>query len=208
VTALRPGLDLRRPMEAVTELGGALVEDAIEPAFLRELASLTTKLSFQRMAAEEGRARQGGDYWVTTEPFDELPLVKQLGDDLAGRIRSLQVGASSWIPNEVYVQRYRVGDLGVTPHRDWKRYRYLVAIFTAAGEAEFMLCKNRAGEVLRSWTTTPGSLVLLRAPGFGGVDDGRLLHTVRGPSAGERISVTYRMDSRSGQRATPTNYAR
>jgi hypothetical protein len=99
-------------MEAVTELGGALVEDAIEPAFLRELASLTTKLSFQRMAAEEGRARQGGDYWVTTEPFDELPLVKQLGDDLAGRIRSLQVGASSWIPNEVYVQRYRVGDLG------------------------------------------------------------------------------------------------
>jgi hypothetical protein len=73
VTALRPELDLRRPMEAVTELGGALIEDAIEPAFLRELASVTAGLPFHRMAAEEGRARQGGDYWVTAEPFDELP---------------------------------------------------------------------------------------------------------------------------------------
>jgi hypothetical protein len=100
------------------------------------------------------------------------------------------------MPNEVYVQRYRAGDLGVTPHRDWKRYRYLVAIFTATGEAEFRLCKNRAGEVLRSWTATPGSLVLLRAPGLAGVDDGRHLHGVRGPATGERISVTYRMDRR------------
>ena len=198
MTALRPGLDLRRPMEAVTELGGALVEDTIEPAFLRELASMATGLPFQRMAAEEGRARQGGDYWVTAGPFDELPLVKQLGDDLAVRVHSLPAGAPGWRPNEVYVQRYRVGDLGVTPHRDWKRYRYLVAIVTAAGEAEFMLCKDRAGEVLRSWTAAPGSLVLLRAPGFGGVDDGRLVHAVRGPVAGERISVTYRMDSRRG----------
>jgi hypothetical protein len=196
VTALRPELNLRRPIEAVTQLGAALVEDAIEPAFLRELASVTARLPFHRMAAEEGRARQGGDYWVTAEPFDEVPLVKRLGDDLAARVRSLHVGASSWMPNEVYVQRYRVGDLGVTAHRDWKRYRYLVAIFTAAGEAEFMLCKNRAGEVLRSWTAAPGGLILLRAPGFAGVDDGRALHAIRGPSAGERISVTYRMDSR------------
>jgi hypothetical protein len=196
MTALRPQLDLLRPMEAVTEVGAALVDDAVEPAFLRELASATAGLPFQRMATEEGRARQGGDYWVTAEPFDQLPLVKQLGDDLAVRIHSLPIGAPGWRPNEVYVQRYRVGDLGVTPHRDWKRYRYLVAIVTAAGEAEFMLCKDRAGEVLRSWTAAPGSLVLLRAPGFAGVDDGRLLHAVRGPVTGERISVTYRMDSR------------
>lgn len=196
MTALRPDLDLRRPMEAVTELGAALVDDAVEPAFLRELAATTARLPFHRMAAEEGRAKQGGDYWVTAEPFDQLPLLKQLGDDLAAQVRSVHDGASSWMPNEVYVQRYRVGDLGVTPHRDWKRYRYLVAIFTAAGEAEFMLCKNRAGELLRSWTAAPGSLVLLRAPGFAGVDDGRNLHAVRGPVTGERISVTYRMDSR------------
>ena len=79
MTALRPQLDLLRPMEAVTELGAALVDDAVEPAFLRELASATAGLPFQRMATEEGRARQGGDYWVTAGQFDELPLVKQLG---------------------------------------------------------------------------------------------------------------------------------
>ena len=146
MTALRPELDLRRPMQAVTELGAALVDDAVEPAFLQELASATAGLPFHRMAAEEGRARQGGDYWVTAEPFDELPLVKQLGDDLAARVRSLHVGASSWMPNEVYVQRYRVGDLGVTPHRDWKRYRYLVAIFTAAGEQSS--CSARTGPAM------------------------------------------------------------
>lgn len=196
MTPLRPGLDLRPPLDAVAQLGGALVADAIEPAFLRELVPTTAALPFQRMATEEGQARQGGDYWITTEPFDELPLVKRLGDDLANRVRYFQVGASNWTPNEVYVQRYRVGDLGITPHRDWKRYQYLVAIVTAAGEAEFVLCKNRAGDVLRSWTTGPGSLILLRAPGFAGVNDDRVLHAVRGPLTGERISVTYRMDGR------------
>jgi hypothetical protein len=196
VSALRDDLDLRRPLAEVDDLGGTLVEHALEDAFRAELEAATSALPFRRLAAEEGRARQGGDYHALTAPFGSVPAVQLLADDLVRHVHAAGAGAGDWVPNEVYVQRYRAGDLGITPHLDLKRYRYLVAVFTASGEAECMLCKNRAGDVLRSWLATAGSLVLLRAPGFADVDDGRLLHAVRGPAAGERISVSYRFDSR------------
>jgi hypothetical protein len=81
------------------------------------------------------------------------------------------------------------------PHLDLKRYHYLVAIITAHGTAPFTICKNRTGEPLTTWPATAGSLVLLRAPGLDGLDDGRPLHTVSGPATGHRISVSYRMDT-------------
>jgi hypothetical protein len=36
---------------------------------------------------------------------------------------------------------------------------------------------------------------LLRAPGLDDADDGRPLHAVSGPQTGQRISVSYRMDT-------------
>jgi hypothetical protein len=85
--------------------------------------------------------------------------------------------------------------LGITPHLDLKRYHYLVAIITADGTAPFTICKNRAGDPLTIWAAAAGSLVLLRAPGLDGIDDGRPLHTVSGPDSGQRISVSLRMDT-------------
>jgi hypothetical protein len=78
------------------------------------------------------------------------------------------------------------------PHHS---YHYLIAIITADSSAPFTICKNRAGDPLATWAASAGSLVLLRAPGLDGVDDGRPLHAVSGPEHGQRISVSYRMDT-------------
>ena len=86
--------------------------------------------------------------------------------------------------------------LGITPHMDGKRFAKLVAIFTTKGNARFTVCKSRKGEVLQQWDVRPASLVLLRAPGFAGLDDGRPFHMVEGPKRGERYSIAFRLDTK------------
>ena len=87
--------------------------------------------------------------------------------------------------------RYHAGSLGITPHRDNRRYRHLIAILTVQGSASFTLCADRDGTILDQWHTVPNSLVLLRAPGLAGAADSRPFHTVGGPTNDTRISLTF-----------------
>jgi hypothetical protein len=88
----------------------------------------------------------------------------------------------------------RAGALGVSPHVDSKRFAVLVAIFTIEGSARFALCQTRAGEILQEWEAGPGSVTLLRGPGLLDAADRRPFHTVHGPAAGRRFSITFRMN--------------
>ncbi len=69
--------------------------------------------------------------------------------------------------NDLIVQRYSKGSSGITAHRDHVRYRNLVALVALSGSARFCLCENRAGQGAREIPCPPGSLLLMRAPGFG-----------------------------------------
>ena len=73
--------------------------------------------------------------------------------------------------NDLVVQRYAAGSRGITPHRDHVRYRNLVAIVTLAGQARFFVCRERSGTDAREVAIPPGSLLLMRAPGFAGRSD-------------------------------------
>jgi hypothetical protein len=77
--------------------------------------------------------------------------------------------------NDLVVQRYPEGSLGITAHRDHIRYEGLVALVTLCGSARFCLCDDRSGRGARELPCPPGSLMLMRAPGFGGRRD-RLVH--------------------------------
>ena len=74
--------------------------------------------------------------------------------------------------NDLVVQRYPKGSLGITAHRDHLRYQNLVALVTLSGAARFCLCDDRAGRGARELPCPPGSLLLMRAPGFGFGDRG------------------------------------
>ncbi len=101
--------------------------------------------------------------------------------------------------NDVIVQRYPKGSLGITAHRDHLRYQGLVALVTLSGAARFCLCDDRAGRAARELPCPPGHLLLLRAPGFGGRRDRpfHLLDRVTRP----RLSLGLRHDARAGQSA-------
>jgi hypothetical protein len=89
------------------------------------------------------------------------------------------------------------GVLGVFPHLDSRRFAVLVAIFTIftiQGSARFALCKDRAGAIIQAWEADPGSLTLLRGPGLLDAEDHRPFHTVQGPTAGRRCSITRRVN--------------
>ena len=97
--------------------------------------------------------------------------------------------------NDFIIQRYPVGSAGITPHRDHIRYRELVAIVTLSGRARFFTCADRSGRGAREIPIPPGSLLLMRAPGFAGRED-RPFHMLSDVTE-ERLSLGLRHDARA-----------
>jgi hypothetical protein len=101
--------------------------------------------------------------------------------------------------NDLVVQRYPVGSQGITAHRDHLCYRDLVAIVTLAGRARFFVSTERSGEHAREVSMPPGSLLLMRAPGFAGRDD-RPFHFLTDVTE-ERVCLGLRHDVRTEARS-------
>jgi len=80
--------------------------------------------------------------------------------------------------NALALQKYPASSLGITPHRDGKRYLNLVCIVVLSGWGRFLTCADRAGTGATEIDATPGNAILMRAPGFHGATDGRPFHTV------------------------------
>jgi hypothetical protein len=68
--------------------------------------------------------------------------------------------------NDLMLQRYSIGEVGITPHRDRTNYRNLVCLFVLEGKGRFYLCDDRAGSGAREIPHVAGDVVLMRAPGF------------------------------------------
>ena len=102
-------------------------------------------------------------------------------------------GLRTFSINEAGVVLYRPGSIGITSHLDGKRHRRLVIVLTLYGTAEFALCRDRSGTVVRSFEPEPGSMTLLHGPGLAGGRDGRPFHRVGTPKAGRRLAIGLRM---------------
>lgn len=81
--------------------------------------------------------------------------------------------------NDLIVQRYPPGCQGITPHRDHKRYRIVVAIFILSGDGSFYISQNRKSNSGHTIPADPGDLLLMRAPGLAAEKPGPL-HYVNG----------------------------
>lgn len=97
--------------------------------------------------------------------------------------------------NDLLLQRYPPGPYALTPHLDGKRFVDLVAIAVLEGSARFCVCADRAGNKPQEIPATPGSVIFMRAPGFGGAEDGRPFHCV-GDVQSERYTLGLRNNSR------------
>lgn len=80
--------------------------------------------------------------------------------------------------NDLMLQRYSIGEVGITPHVDRTAYRNIVCLFVLEGEGRFYVCDDRAGHGAREIGHAAGDVVLMRAPGFLGSET-RPFHFVR-----------------------------
>ncbi len=194
-----PGLDLGQALQTVAGEDFAFVPRALAEDFRRALQWEVQACPFQPVPGDVGPVRQETEECVIPPPMDGYPRVARLSGELTALVRDhgrAVAGLETWVPTAAFVQRYRPGALGITPHLDRRRFGLLVAVFTTKGTARFSIHETRWGPVVARWEAAPGSLALLRGPGLAGVDDGRPFHAVGGPYGQDRYSVSFRMDAR------------
>ncbi len=68
--------------------------------------------------------------------------------------------------NTAYLLRYYPGSIGITPHEDSPMYVNLIVGFMLGGKAPFYVCDDEHKTNSREVDTTPGNVILMRAPGF------------------------------------------
>ncbi len=171
---------------------------ALGDRFRTRLERELLTVPYEPAPPEVGPVRQETDVFVLRD-LKGFPALAELAHEyrvaVLAHAREIR-GLATYAPNEIHLQRYRPGSLGITPHLDGKRYRRLVAFFTVRGSACLSVLRERAGEELARFSIGPGSLALLRAPGLGGLRDGRPFHAIMPVGIEERVSVGLRMNSR------------
>jgi hypothetical protein len=196
MAVFRNDLDLTRSLLHVRDEGAAWIPSALNSSFRRRLRREVDAGPFRPMSGSFGKVRMEIEGYDVIAPFDDVPVMLQLSEELGALVRSSGKhvrGLATWKPNEIGVTRYRPGSLGITPHLDGKWYRRLVAVVTVYGRSRFAICRSREGGVMAEWRPGPGDLVLMRGPGLGGVRDGRPFHLAEGPKKGLRCSLGVRM---------------
>jgi len=79
----------------------------------------------------------------------------------------------------ITLQRYWEGSIGLTPHMNpAAKYKNIVSIYVVDGEALFYTCKDKSGNGRRVIESSPGSMILMRAPRNDDEKELRPLHGV------------------------------
>ncbi|MDH3474790.1 MAG: alpha-ketoglutarate-dependent dioxygenase AlkB [Rhodospirillales bacterium] len=171
------------PDEIAAALARLAAEEAVSlpllgPEACATLVAAAEALSYRqaRPVVGEGDRRVLQDFEICMNPAAETPfhgLAKALEGLIARGLARLDPPPLPTPPplNDLVVQRYPVGSRGITPHRDHLRYRDLVALVNLAGRARFFICPDRSGREAREIPLPPGSVLLMRAPGFAGRSD-------------------------------------
>lgn len=199
---------LATPRDMAEALARLAVEDAVSLPLLSEAACSRLLAASDRLAYRSARPVIGKGEKAVLQEFEICmnPPPPSPFHDCAAALERLTRAALESLPepplaaappfDDVVLQRYPPGAIGITPHRDHVRYRELVAIATLAGRARFFVCKARSGAGAREVPIPPGSLLLMRAPGFAGRDD-RPFHFLRDVTE-TRVCLGLRHDVQAG----------
>jgi hypothetical protein len=142
------------------------------PLFLRKedrLALLRELETYERLPARtvSGPYKVRQEY-VQVREFREDSLFLSLQESLT-RFLGARLDSRLSSPlrfNDVVAQTYAPGSIGITPHKDGESFRNVVALRVLEGVGEFGTCEDREGRGFRPVRNDPGTLLLMRAPGF------------------------------------------
>jgi hypothetical protein len=172
-------------------VGHARAAHVLPGHICRRLLQELGPLPWEALPVNAGLVRQVARRLVLYPPWAAPTLAA-----LAGLVEAAAAATvHPLMVNEATFMAYDWPDGGISPHRDRARYRSAVIVFTVEGTAQFRIHHSRDIEdVVESWLTTPGDMVVLRAASPGGVE-GRAMHSVGPPLRGARVSLSFRADS-------------
>jgi len=159
--------DIAAKLYDPAEPGALVIEDFLDEEFRRKLLEEIKKGTYQEALREYGKARQGFSQIVNENiKQNEFPLVHRLKYAYSQLYRQLAEEAQfqSNNINDVYMQRYPEGSIGITPHLDFKSEINLVSIFVIEGKGDFYVCSDREKRNSQLLENPSGSLILIRAP--------------------------------------------
>ena len=100
-------------------------------------------------------------------PF--IALAEEIADLLNGKLMQAATnpfGTRMVGFNEMSLQKYDRGSIGITPHKDNRSSVDLILVLTLKGRGDVFLCADREGTDRRKLPIAPGAIMLLRGPGF------------------------------------------
>jgi hypothetical protein len=193
---LPQAIDLDAVFQSVAKIGAAslpLLDDTFRRLLVAEAEQYSYRLEEEIVGSGENQVHQ---QLGSCEVFPAGSLFRLLSDSFQGWLDSRLDALPSYpfsTPlcfDSFSLQRYPAGSIGITPHRDGWRYINLICIFVISGKGRFYVCADRAGSAAVEIAALPGSVILMRAPGFLGANL-RPFHYVTGIT-GERYSFGMR----------------
>lgn len=170
---LKP-FDFRRIVAALDSVGAASTH-ALDEELRTTLELEANGYSYAREAEVVGRGeRVVRQQMASFEAFPAgsayLRLKEALQDAVDHAVAGMEPDIFATRPafNSTVLQKYEAGSIGITPHRDGRSYINLICVFVIAGRGRFYVCADRAGNNRHEIDASPGSMIMLRAPGFRG----------------------------------------
>lgn len=165
-------LDLARIFAALDD-DGALAVPVLDETFRASLLEAARACRFRPARALVGKGeRLVRQRMEVCEDFPSDSIFRELTEEFQALWDAGLAGAAGnpfddqLIFNDLMLQRYQVGEVGITPHRDRTGYRNLVCLFILEGRGRFFVCDDRTGRGAREIPHAPGDVLLMRAPGF------------------------------------------
>lgn len=173
----------------------------LDGPILAELAESADTLPYRRARFVTGkpqaRVYQQFDYCGAVSPGHPVhDLGLWFGDRLRSALATMPEPPvdPGFTINDIVCQRYRPGEMGITPHRDHVAYTGLIVLLVLAGRGRYCVCADRQGNEKRELDAAPGRAILMPGPGYAGRRE-RPFHMVSDITS-PRYSVGMRHDER------------
>ncbi len=208
----RPGLNLSYLLSDVVTFGGTFVPQAFTRDYLAYLNEELDGLEYGQYQSDESAKVYERHRDFRARVYDtqvSIPRLRELVEYVGWQIRSASVPKANnelFYPDDINVWRYDDQSSAIGRHRDYSHDLFLIVGVTTKGCCTLEFYGDNADNMNpKIWQAGPGSLMLLRGPGFCEHDD-RPWHAVNPPKHGERVSIIIRQDIRNSQPESNKDY--
>lgn len=154
---------------------GGVSVPLLTEAFRQELLAEAETHEYERQPQVVGLHGVRQEFSSIQKPIPPGSLFYKLKEELERMIIEKMVASRAMDTfeaplrfNEISVQLYEEGSIGISPHVDGESVMNVICVVIITGQAKFGLCDDRAGNNPRFLDTTPGNVILTRSTGYRG----------------------------------------